>query len=115
VSHPLFLRHPITGRPVLYANPGYAVRIDGLAERESDELLQMLFEHQRQPKYRYVHEWTEGDVLMWDDIGTVHRAIGDYAPDEHRLMQRCQVIADRVVDAAFVGSAANTAGSTPHP
>src|SRR4051812_44035873 len=32
VSHPLFLRHPITGRFVLYANPGYAVGIDGMAE-----------------------------------------------------------------------------------
>jgi taurine dioxygenase len=114
VSHPVFLQHPITGRLVLYANPGYAVRIDGLAERESDELLQMLFEHQRQPKYRYVHEWTEGDVLMWDDIGTVHRAIGDYQPDEHRLMQRCQVIADRVYDGDFLGSAAQTADSTRH-
>jgi taurine dioxygenase len=115
VSHPIFLRHPITGRPVLYANPGYAVRIDGLAERESDELLQMLFEHQRQAKYRYVHEWAEGDVLMWDDIGTVHRAIGDYRPDEHRLMQRCQVIADRVFDVDFVASAANGAERTVHP
>jgi taurine dioxygenase len=54
-------------------------------------------------------------MLMWDDIGTVHRAIGDYGPDEHRLMQRCQVIADRVFDADFVGSAASTAGSTLHP
>jgi taurine dioxygenase len=97
VSHPLFLRHPITGRFVLYANPGYAVRIDGMAEPESSETLQMLFEYQLQPKYRYAHEWSEGDVLMWDNIGTVHRAIADYGPQEHRLMKRCQIIADREV------------------
>jgi taurine dioxygenase len=109
VSHPIFLRHPVTGRFVLYANPGYAVRIDGIAERESEELLQMLFEHQLQAKYRYAHEWTEQDVLMWDNIGTVHRAIGDYRPDEHRLMQRCQVVADQVVGADFLGAAAGTA------
>src|SRR5689334_3792887 len=73
VSHPIFLRHPITGRFVLYANPGYAVRIDGLPQAESDALLHRLFEHQLQPRYRYAHRWTEGDVLMWDDIGTIHR------------------------------------------
>jgi taurine dioxygenase len=34
---------------------------------------------------------------MWDNIGTVHRAIADYGPQEHRLMKRCQIIADREV------------------
>ena len=58
-------------------------------------MLKMLFEHQLQPKYRYAHEWSEGDVLMWDNIGTVHRAIADYGPNEHRLMKRCQIIAER--------------------
>ena len=39
VSHPIFLIHPITGRKVLYANPGYAMRINELPEAESDEIL----------------------------------------------------------------------------
>src|SRR5438477_9967958 len=34
VSHPIFLRHPLTGEKVLYCNPGYAVRINQLAEKE---------------------------------------------------------------------------------
>jgi taurine dioxygenase len=99
VSHPVFLRHPVTKRFVLYANPGYTVRIDGIPERESDELLDFLFKHQLQDRYRYAHEWSEHDVLMWDNLGTVHRAIGDYGPDEPRLMKRCQVMADRIFDA----------------
>jgi taurine dioxygenase len=32
---------------------------------------------------------------MWEDIGTIHRAVADYGPDEHRLVKRCQVMADR--------------------
>ena len=95
VSHPIFLPHPITGRKVLYANPGYSVRINELPERESDEVLEFLFQHQIQPRYRYAAQWQEGDVLMWEDFGTIHNAVADYGPDEPRLIKRCQVMATR--------------------
>jgi taurine dioxygenase len=99
--HPVFLTHPITGRPVLYCNPGYALRINELPEAESERTLAMLFAHQLQPRYQYAHRWTERDVLVWDHIGTLHNAIADYGPDEPRLMKRCQVMADRIFDPAF--------------
>lgn len=95
VSHPIFLIHPITGKKVLYANPGYAIRINELSESRSAEVLEFLFEHQLQEKYRYRHQWAEGDVLMWDNMGTIHNAVADYGPDEHRYIKRCQVMADR--------------------
>ena len=95
VSHPLFLVHPITGRKVLYCNPGYAVRINELQEDESQRMLDYLFAHQTQPKYRYAHRWQANDVLMWDNMGTIHNAIADYRPDEPRLIKRCQVMATR--------------------
>ena len=95
VSHPIFLTHPITGEKVLYANPGYSIRINELPEEESDRVLAFLFEHQLQPQFRYRHRWTEGDVLMWDNMGTIHNAIADYKPDEPRYIKRCQVMADR--------------------
>jgi taurine dioxygenase len=107
VSHPIFLTHPITGHRVLYANPGYAIRINELPEAESDDILDFLFEHQLQAKYRWVHRWTEGDVLLWDDIGTLHNAHADYSPDEHRLIKRCQVMADRIFDPDWVRAALN--------
>lgn len=102
--HPIFLTHPITGRTVLYCNPGYAIRINELPEAESDDLLETLFKHQLNPKYQYAHSWNEGDVLMWDHISTLHNAIADYAPHEHRLIKRCQVMADKVFDPAFVSN-----------
>jgi len=95
VSHPVFLVHPITGRKVLYANPGYSVRINELSAGRSDEVLAFLFEHQLQPKYRYQHRWNVGDVLMWDNIGTIHNAVADYGPDEPRYIRRCQVMANK--------------------
>jgi taurine dioxygenase len=96
VSHPVFLTHPVSGRNVLYANPGYSVGIDGWKEAESNEMLNYLFEHQLQGRFRYVHSWIEHDVLMWDNISTLHYARPDYRPDEHRLIKRCQVRADRI-------------------
>jgi taurine dioxygenase len=95
VSQPIFRTHPITGRSILYCNPGYAVRIDGLPQSESDELLSFLFAHQEQEKLFYAHQWAEGDVLMWDNIGTVHNAVPDYRPDEPRYMRRIQVMATK--------------------
>ena len=100
VSHPIFLVHPITGRKVLYANPGYSVRINELPPKESDEMLAFLFEHQLKPEYRYRHEWAQGDLLMWENFGTIHNAIADYGPNEHRLIKRCQVMATRFFQAA---------------
>jgi taurine dioxygenase len=95
VSQPIFRTHPITGRTVLYCNPGYATRIDGMADPESTELLQFLFAHQEQEKYFYAHQWTEGDVLMWDNIGTVHNAVADYRANEPRYMRRLQIMATK--------------------
>jgi taurine dioxygenase len=95
VSHPVFLRHPLTGKNVLYANPGYAMRINELPEKESDEMLDFLFRHQLKPEYLYTSNWEEGDVLVWEDIGTIHNAVADYGPDEHRFVKRCQVMANR--------------------
>jgi taurine dioxygenase len=95
VSHPIFLTHPITQRPVLYANPGYSMRINELPQHESDEVLAFLFQHQLQDRYLHEHRWKVGDVLMWDNIGTLHNAVPDYRADEPRFIKRCQVMATR--------------------
>ena len=105
VVHPVFLTHPITGRRVLYCNPGYAVRINELPEAESDAMLATLFAHQLQARFQHTHTWTVGDVLLWDHLGTLHNAIADYRPDEPRLMKRCQVMADKIFDPDFLRQA----------
>jgi len=105
VSHPVFLTHPVSGRKVIYVNPGFTVSIDGLEAGESSSLLDFLIAHVLKPKYRYTHRWTVGDVLVWDHLRTWHCAVADYSADEHRLMKRCQVMADRVFEPGFVRSA----------
>jgi taurine dioxygenase len=93
VSQPLFRTHPLTGRKVLYANPGYTMWIDGMDPQESGTILDYLFRHQERAEFLYAHHWAVGDVLMWDNIGTVHNAVADYMPHEPRYMRRAQVMA----------------------
>lgn len=100
--HPIFLTHPITGRTVLYCNPGYATRINELDEAESDRVLAQLFAHQLEPRFIYTHVWAERDLLIWDNIGTLHNALPDYRADEPRMMKRCQVMANRVFQPGFL-------------
>jgi len=95
VPQPIFRVHPITGRRVLYCNPGYAMHIEGLEPAESDALLEFLFRHQAREEYLYSHAWTPGDLLVWDNIGTVHNAKADYGPAEPRFILRVQVMATR--------------------
>jgi taurine dioxygenase len=90
------------GSKRIYVNPGFTVRIDGVPEAEGAELLRTLLDHVLQEKYRYVHDWAVGDLLLWDHLGTWHFARPDYRPDEHRLMKRCQVMADKIFDPEFV-------------
>lgn len=104
VPHPVFLTHPISGRKVIYVTPSYVVRIEGLSPAESQETLEFLYAHILKPEYRHVHQWSVGDVLMWDHLGTWHNAVADYGPDEPRLMKRCQVMSDRIFDPAFLKS-----------
>jgi alpha-ketoglutarate-dependent taurine dioxygenase len=105
VSHPVFLTHPITSRKILYADPGYTTHIEGMPADESNEILSFLFAHQLKPQYQYEHSWNEGDLMMWDNIGTLHTAIADYGPHQSRLMQRCQVMADWVFTRPLAGAA----------
>jgi taurine dioxygenase len=111
-THPVFLTHPITGRKVLYCNPGFAVRINELSERDSNDMLEYLFAHQLQIRFRWTNRWSENDLLVWDHLGTLHRAIADYGPDEIRLIRRCQVMATKVFDRDFLRPARALAGTS---
>jgi taurine dioxygenase len=115
VVHPLFLTHPITGRKVLYCNEGYAIRINELSPAEGDGMLDYLFRHQLEERFRYKPDWNENDLLIWDHLGTIHRAIADYGPDEIRLMRRCQVMATKVFDPAFLRPAFEASRLQPSP
>lgn len=115
VSHPMVMLHPISGRKILYADPGYTVSIDGMDKEESSELLEFLFRHQLQLQFQYAHRWAEQDVLIWDNLQTLHKADADYGANEPRLVMRCQAMADRVFQPEFRRLAQAYAGSASNP
>jgi len=61
--------------------------VEGMSVEESRALLARLRDWSTQPQYVYRHEWQVGDLLMWDNTGTMHRAL-PYPFDSGRLMHR---------------------------
>jgi len=94
--HPVVRTHPATGRKALYVSRLMTVRIEGLPEPESNELLVTLFDHQGRREFVYEHVWRPGDLLMWDNRCTLH-ARTDFSPNERRLMRRVTILGEKPV------------------
>lgn len=90
--HPVVRVHPQNGRKCLYVSEGYTVKIVGLPEDESRDLIAELTAHCTKPEFQYVHNWREHDLVMWDDCSTQHKATFDYPASSRRLMHRTTVI-----------------------
>ena len=88
VTHPLVRTHPETGRKALYLNPNRMDRIVGMERAESDRLLDELIAHATQERYQYRHRWRQGDILIWDNRCTMHKATADYPEAAKRHMLR---------------------------
>jgi len=86
--HPAVRKHPVTGRPVLFVNPTHTHGFEGMAADEGLRLIEELRDHATQERFVYYHAWRVGDVLMWDEIATMHRGAGDARPEERRVMLR---------------------------
>jgi taurine dioxygenase len=93
-AHPIVRTHPATGRKALYVNRLMTVRIEEMPSRESDELLDYLFDHQERREFVYEHVWRPGDLLMWDNRCTLH-ARSDFPATERRLMRRVTILGEK--------------------
>jgi taurine dioxygenase len=96
VVQPVIRTHPVTGRKSIYVNEGFTVGIVGMSDNESRALLEELYAHCAQAKFRYRHKWRVGDVVMWDNCTTIHRLNVDFALPQRRLMQRTTLVGSEV-------------------
>ena len=86
-THPVVIRHPQSGRKVLYVNPGHTIQFQGWDFAESRELLDELYAHVTQPQFICSFDWQPGSVTFWDNRRTWHMADNDYQ-GQKRLMHR---------------------------
>jgi taurine dioxygenase len=91
VFHPIIRTHPETGRKALYFDPGKILRIEGFEDEESDALIEELTGRMIQPDAGYRHQWRKGDVVIWDNRCSYHKAAGDYPPAEDRIHWRVSI------------------------
>ena len=89
-THPAFRTHEETGRKAVYVNRLMTTGIEGLDEAENEAALATLFDHAERPEFVYEHEWTVGDLLLWDNRCSTH-ARTDFPSTERRLMLRTTV------------------------
>ena len=97
VFHPIIRTHPETGRKGLYFDPGKIVSIEGVEGAEADDLIAELTGHMIQPGAEYRHKWRVGDIVIWDNRCSYHRAAGDYPPEEDLIHWRVS-IKDRAME-----------------
>jgi alpha-ketoglutarate-dependent 2,4-dichlorophenoxyacetate dioxygenase len=64
---------PGSGRKSLYI-ASHVSGIVGWPEDEARELIDELMAFATQPRFIYSHEWRVGDVVIWDNLATIHRA-----------------------------------------
>jgi taurine dioxygenase len=93
-THPLIRRHPESGRLAIYLNANRMSHVEGMDPAAGDALLDRLIAHATQPAYEYRHVWRPGDLLLWDNRATMHKANGDYPPGERREMHRIILAGD---------------------
>jgi taurine dioxygenase len=99
VSHPLVRVHPETGRKLLYFDPNKLLYIEGVPPAESDALIAELRGYMVQPDAQYRHQWRKGDIVIWDNRCSYHKAAADYPPEEDRIHWRVSIREDPELDA----------------
>lgn len=94
-EHPLVRVIPETGERVLFVSPSFLKRITGLTPRESQQLLELLFEHVTRPEYTVRFRWHPGSVAFWDNRTTAHLAPRDiFSLDFDRQLYRITLRGD---------------------
>ena len=94
VVHPVIRTHPETGRQaIMYADGGMR-RINELSEHESRMVIDFIDRHVADPALHCRWSWREGDVAIWDERSTLHRAAADHV-GQYRSIRRIEIDGDR--------------------
>jgi alpha-ketoglutarate-dependent sulfate ester dioxygenase len=83
---------------VLFISPSYVKQVVGLTLRESQKLLELLWEHATRPEYTVRFKWNPGDIAFWDNRSTSHLAPTDiFQSDFDRQLYRITLVGQKLV------------------
>ena len=89
--HPLFSRHPVSGRLALFlSTPERCQAMSGIVPEEAHRIIRLLYRHSIRRHRLYCHKWQLGDIVIWDNRCTMHRA------------DHSKVVGDRVLHRGLV-------------
>ena len=89
--HKVVRWHAGSGRKAVYI-AAHASHIVGMPVEEGQALLAELIEFATQPQFVYRHKWQVGDLMIWDNRCTMHRATPFATADHVRDMRRTTII-----------------------
>jgi taurine dioxygenase len=93
VEHPLVRTHPETGKRALMYAAQFLRRIKDMSPEESRAIVDFLDEHVKEPALHCRWHWSEGDLAVWDERSTLHRAAADHFP-YRRVIRRLEIDGD---------------------
>jgi alpha-ketoglutarate-dependent sulfate ester dioxygenase len=89
VEQPVVQVHPVTGERAIILGH-FARKLLGVSPADSDHLFAMLQDHVTRLENTVRCRWSVGDVVIWDNRATQHKAIDDYG-DQHRIVRRVTI------------------------
>jgi taurine dioxygenase len=93
VDHPVVRTHPETGRRCLFLGD-HAEYIVGMPYDEGRALIETLNGMAPHADLTYEHRWTPGELILWDNRCTMHRATAYDPATQKRVIRRCTVIGE---------------------
>ena len=94
VEHPLIRTHPETGKRALLWSGQFISHIANLSPAESRAVLGFLEAHVADVSLHCRWRWNKGDLAIWDERSTMHRAANDHFP-QRRVIRRLEIGGDR--------------------
>ena len=88
--HPIVIEQPETGERTLYLGRRRNAYVPGLTLRESEALLDLVWNYATAPPVTMRHQWRLGDVVLWNNFTTMHRRDG-FPADQFRTLHRSQI------------------------
>lgn len=91
VRHLILGKHRETGKRVLYFDSVKISHIEGMSPDDSNALIDELTGYMTPRGAQYTHKWRVGDIVIWDNRSSYHKAAGDYPPEEERIHWRVSI------------------------